>query len=363
MNAFAKVTRLLMLVTMLAVPIYSVAAPPPHVGVWTARDYFDGSRAYIGVDADWRIVFYDTEATFGCRSGGGGPFIGFDNNYGDSVTLIQDPGGDVLLGHIEGICENGGDDNPSFDIGMRYFADSDTIRSGQATWDRTYIDEQDFVANAFAIKLLSSPFATRGSIWDFMGSYGGDDPQIIPGLECDWVVYRPLYSGIDLHACDLQGQRIDGGGRYSPTTQAQYVNLRGASLMGGSLTLHSIFDSDLSGMNLISARFYWVNLTNVNLRWSDLRFAEILPPVTANGPGWYSMQNVDLTGADMRGALIEQGHENTIWQDINFTRANLEGARFDGVNVVNAVFRHTICPDGSNSNDNGGTCDLTWSPP
>jgi len=357
MKATAKVTRLLALVTMIASPIYATAQP--HVGVWTARDHFDGSRAYIGVNAAWQIVFYDTDATFGCRSGGGGPFFGFDDNYGDTVSLIEDPDGDVLLGHIEGICQNGGDNqNPSFDIGMRYFADSDTIRSGQATWDRTFIDEEEFVANAFALKRLSR-LATRGSIWDFMGSYGGDDPQVIPGINCGWT--RGLWSEIDLRACDYQGQEISG--TQIPTTQAQYVNFRGATLMGGALVRHSLLDSDMSGMNLVAARFYWVNLTNVSLRWSDLRFAEILPPLFGDGPGSYSIQNIDLTGADLRGAVVQQGNENTIWQDINFSKANLEGAWFDGVEVVNAVFFNTICPDGSNSNDNGGTCDLTWSPP
>ena len=59
--------------------------------------------------------------------------------------------------------------------------------------------------------------------------------------------------------------------------------------------------------------------------------------------------NSDLNGANLRGA--------------NFTDANLAGAQmseswlFDNGDLV--IWNNTICPDGTNSDDNGGTCNNT----
>jgi uncharacterized protein YjbI with pentapeptide repeats len=42
--------------------------------------------------------------------------------------------------------------------------------------------------------------------------------------------------------------------------------------------------------------------------------------------------------------------------DANLTNATLAGASLDGSNIKGVVWSNTICPDGSNSDANGGTC-------
>lgn len=359
MKQTAKIARLVGLVVLLAAPLNAMAQP--HVGVWTTIDPNDGSRAYIGVNAEWQIVFYDTDATFGCRSGGGGPFFAFDDNYGDSVELI----GDVLVGYLEGVCQNGAENqNTSFGFGMRHFPETDTVRSRNAVWNRTFIDEEEFVANAFVLKRLS-PLTTRGSIWDFMGSYGGDDPQIIPGADC---LVGNLSSGDKRQGCYLFGLSLAPEYPWMPIHD---VSLRETVLFAGHLLAH-LNDSDLTGVDMASAGLIG-SMRNVSLRWADLRKTifypwEYLFPLDSAFEGSYYLEDVDFTGTDLRGIIVRRAHQTgRRWKRINFTKADLTGAIFDvgqsPVDEDSVIFRNTTCPDGTNSNDNGGTCDLTWSPP
>jgi uncharacterized protein YjbI with pentapeptide repeats len=40
----------------------------------------------------------------------------------------------------------------------------------------------------------------------------------------------------------------------------------------------------------------------------------------------------------------------------NLFDANLSGADLTGATLTGVIWAHTICPDGTNSDDNGGTC-------
>ena len=55
-----------------------------------------------------------------------------------------------------------------------------------------------------------------------------------------------------------------------------------------------------------------------------------------------SFQNADLSNADFRGASFT---------DCNFVDADTQGTRFE-----DSSFSNTICPDGTNSNDNNNSC-------
>ena len=60
-----------------------------------------------------------------------------------------------------------------------------------------------------------------------------------------------------------------------------------------------------------------------------------------------SLANSDLTGANLTGANLT----NASLYNANLTNANLTGANVSGVQ-----WQHTTCPDGTNSDNNGGTC-------
>jgi hypothetical protein len=71
-------------------------------------------------------------------------------------------------------------------------------------------------------------------------------------------------------------------------------------------------------------------------------------PATA-GP---DLRNARLTGAYLRDADLR----NAKLDGADLTRADLTGAELEGASLVAVVWRDTICPDGTNSRDNTGTC-------
>ena len=92
-----------------------------------------------------------------------------------------------------------------------------------------------------------------------------------------------------------------------------HATLAGCNLQGANLAGAYLKDGDLSDANLKSANLARANLSGANLQ-----------------------------GANLKGA--------------NLTNANLAGAGLNGANVKDVVWSHTVCPDGTNSDSNGGTC-------
>jgi uncharacterized protein YjbI with pentapeptide repeats len=80
----------------------------------------------------------------------------------------------------------------------------------------------------------------------------------------------------------------------------------------------------LSGAQLVNTDLSSANLCGADLSWTDLT-------------------DGDLTGANLTGA--------------DLTRATLCGADLTDANVTGVLWEDTICPDCTNSNDNGGTCE------
>jgi hypothetical protein len=70
----------------------------------------------------------------------------------------------------------------------------------------------------------------------------------------------------------------------------------------------------------------------------------ILAGTNLNGA---DLGGANLSGADLTGANL---------QDANLTDATLTGALAKGANLNGVVWSNTTCPDGTNSNTDGGTC-------
>jgi uncharacterized protein YjbI with pentapeptide repeats len=66
-----------------------------------------------------------------------------------------------------------------------------------------------------------------------------------------------------------------------------------------------------------------------------------------------SLKDADFTGSNLQGTRFVDG----TLEDCNFTDANLLGASFeDWQSMSGSTWSNTICPDGTNSDNNGGTC-------
>ena len=102
-----------------------------------------------------------------------------------------------------------------------------------------------------------------------------------------------------------------------------YVAVASANLTDADLYAQDMRDSTLRYANLTGVRFAHANLTDSDLTGANLTDADLLSTVLAGA----NLTDADLTGASMS--------------------ANLSGVEWS----------NTTCPDGSNSDDVGGTCE------
>jgi len=111
----------------------------------------------------------------------------------------------------------------------------------------------------------------------------------------------------------------------------------------------TLADCNLSGLNLSGAnfgnayeeqgnfQFVGADLEGTNLAGADLSHAYL------NGA---NLEGDTLAGANLSGANLN---------DTNLKGANLKGVNLTGADL-NTTFSNTTCPDGTNSNDDGGNC-------
>jgi len=131
------------------------------------------------------------------------------------------------------------------------------------------------------------------------GPKGATGPKGPAGLAYDCSA--SAYPGIDLAGCSFAGADMTGS------------LLQGANLSGSDLAKATLTGATLTGANLTGASLADASLGTADLDWSD------------------------LGGVDFSGAY-------------------LGGAQLEGADLTGAVWSNTICPDGSNSNGDGGTC-------
>ena len=100
-------------------------------------------------------------------------------------------------------------------------------------------------------------------------------------------------------------------------------------------------------------------MDGVSLRNADMRNIHLIDMDV-----WSS----DFTGSDMRGAdfrrvifvsttLIEVDFEFSTFYDVYFRHSDLTGANLTAVSLADVTWNDTICPDGTNSDNNGNTCE------
>jgi uncharacterized protein YjbI with pentapeptide repeats len=100
---------------------------------------------------------------------------------------------------------------------------------------------------------------------------------------------------------------------------------------------------NLSGCDLTDAQDSGATFTEANLRGTDLTGAQLEAAQFTNADlAESTLVDADLEGANLAGA--------------DFTEADLNDADLVGTNVAGGLWSGTICPDGTNSDNDGGTC-------
>jgi len=145
----------------------------------------------------------------------------------------------------------------------------------------------------------------------------------------------------------------------------------GAELSGADFTGANLTNTNLSSADLADASFEGATLTGTSLTGANLTgvssggitgVPSSLPTnwmfVTGYlvGPG-AELRNVDLSGANLEGSdLAGADLASANLDGANVTDANLDGAELTFAGLTGVTWSNTTCPDGTNSNNDGGTC-------
>jgi uncharacterized protein YjbI with pentapeptide repeats len=147
---------------------------------------------------------------------------------------------------------------------------------------------------------------------------------------------RARLVGADLTAAHLKGAKLDGVELAGTTLEG--ADLAGVQLSDADLTSQRLARADLRGATLARANLSGADLRSAALREADLREAALAETKLGSG---------DLRAANLSGATLS---------GTDLTAATLEGADLARAYLDGVVWGQTVCPDGSRSEDNGGTC-------
>lgn len=191
----------------------------------------------------------------------------------------------------------------------------------------------------------------------------------LPGL----VIIGADLHGIDFSWSDLSGV-VAGCDPDLPRTNLAGARIARAILANGQLCDAILTDADLHGTDFSGAAFEDATVDGANLSWARLDDA---------GAAFAPFRGVNLSNASWRdgsliGALFDDSDLHRIdlrgsdARAASFVGADLRYARLDGANLTDAdltgavwgratgldtaTFSNTTCPDGTNSDANGGTC-------
>jgi uncharacterized protein YjbI with pentapeptide repeats len=168
-------------------------------------------------------------------------------------------------------------------------------------------------------------------------------------------------SGLDLDRSDLTGSNLTNANLTD--ANLTYVTFTGVTLDGANLTGASldINGNTYSGMSAVGTTFpagfavvdgYLVgpgaNISGVDFAGGDFTGATLSSDV---------LDNDDFSGADLSGVDLDRSDlTGSNLTDADLTNADLTNANLNNVILVGAVFDDTVCPDGTNSSSDNGTC-------
>ncbi len=184
--------------------------------------------------------------------------------------------------------------------------------------------------------------------------------------------------GLDLHGIYLSWSdlsRINGGcDPDQPRTNLAGARIARAILVDAKLCDAILSDADLHGSDMSRVSLEDASLFRANLSWAILNGAHagFAPFTDANLSNviWRngdaigaSFNGADLHGIDFRGTNLRSARflgsdlRYAKLGGVDFTNTDLTGANWRrSTGLASAIFSNTTCPDGTNSDANGGTC-------
>lgn len=184
--------------------------------------------------------------------------------------------------------------------------------------------------------------------------------------------------GIDLRVRNLDGNNFtnttfnEANLTYASVKDANFTN---SSFQGAQLKRIDLRETNIEGVDLTAATLDESNLENKNLSTVTINGTSFIGAIMVNVvlPSNLSadFRSANLTGVDFSNVtsplwpttqfqlanLTDVNLSGLDLTNLDFTGTNLTGADLSNSVRDNIIWSGTICPDGTNSNDNGGTCE------
>ena len=136
-----------------------------------------------------------------------------------------------------------------------------------------------------------------------------------------------------------------------------YANLIRCDLAGRDLTGLNLSDSEMDYVNLERADLVGDNFLSADVSGANLENADLKDSNLSGDVAGANLDDADLTGARV-DALLDGANLT----DANLTQANMTGSElyvanhYQEARLRDTVWSDTTCPDGTNSDADGGTC-------
>lgn len=134
--------------------------------------------------------------------------------------------------------------------------------------------------------------------------------------------------------------------------------LRGTNLTGKNYSGADLSGQNISGSNLSNGTFNNVNFSTANLSGSNGSLGSYTSSnfTSANLAGG-NFSGANFTGSNFTSAILTGANVSSAnFTNVNFTGANLKGSSFHGATTTGVTWSNTTCPNGTNSNNDDGTC-------
>jgi uncharacterized protein YjbI with pentapeptide repeats len=300
---------------------------------------FNNGVASVDITSDNQTAFDNGVASVDITSDNQ---TAFDNGVA-SVTVVSCAAGTVL---------SAAGDTCSVDQAYRDAA----VEEGRASVDITTDNQAAFDDGVASVDITSdNQTAFDSGVASVTVVTCGDDTELDSATnECRTIM--PLADN-DFSDADVKGEVFDG----EDLRDANFSNARvfGADQCGfepigpiGPWQVASFRNANLQGANFSDVNFNGPDELELVVHFSgsdltDTIFGPSDPNVRAD------LRSIQFVGSTLTNAVLN--FDGVVL--VNFTDADLTGAEFrEGHNNGGTIFSNTICPDGTNSDDNGGTC-------
>lgn len=176
----------------------------------------------------------------------------------------------------------------------------------------------------------------------------------------DWRSYDPSTEPpFVCISCDLTFESIgDKFVNRNFSHSSFYLSTVNINLNGSKFNNANFDKSTLTPISAINTDFTDASMNEASVFGTYQQAQLIRTKITnATASGAYfgsaTLTSTDFTGSNASGAIFE----NSILSNVNFTNTNLQGAVFINTTRSGITWSNTTCPDGTNSNNNGNTCE------